>query len=239
MTNPPQTNSRRSRGRRKLNQPLIKSIIVLIAAAVTAAGSAITGIGAHLAFAPTLTWMFGYAAEKAQGTALRFTLLAALTTLITCLVLQDHAATHITRGLLLVIGATLGAVIATPITVKAHATGARRALQAIAIIVAIFTITEAAHLSALTRSEAHYAHWIAWWQLLLLGLGVGAITQAARLTGGTLLVPALFFLTAVPDRLAATGLRPLTAAEAVIEALIVVFVAALLPAWGYAQRPGS
>jgi uncharacterized membrane protein YfcA len=236
MTNPPQTNSRGSRGRRKLNQPLIKSLIVLAAAAGAAAGSAITGIGAHLGFAPMVTWMFGYAPEKAQGVALRFTLVAALTTIITYLVLQDHAAVHISRGLLLVIGATIGAIIAAPVTPPSHAIGARRALQAIAIVVAIFTITESAHLTALTRSETHYAHWSAWWQLLLLAIVGGAVTQAARLTGGTLLVPSLFFLTAVPDRIAATGLRPLTAAEAVIEALIVVFVASLLPAWGYTQR---
>ena len=70
---------------------------------------------------------------------------------------------------------------------------------------------------------SHYAHWSAWWQILLLGLVVGAVTQAARLAGGTLLVPALFFLTAMPDRLRRGCARSLPA-EAVIEALIVVFL---------------
>ena len=236
MAGPPQTTSRAPRRRKKLNQPLIKSVIVLAAATVTAVGSAITGLGAHLAFAPMLTWMFGYAPEKAQGTALRYGLIATLAAVAVSLYYQDHAAVHVSRGLLLVIGATIGAVAAAPLSPKPAAIGARRALQAIAILAAIFTVTEATHMSALTRSQSHYAHWDAWWQLVSLGLVVGAITQAARLTGGTLLMPALFFLTAMPDRLSATGVRPITASEAVTEALIVVFAASLMPAWGYAQR---
>lgn len=236
MTSPPQSDRAGMPRRRKLNQPLIKSVIVVAAAGFTAAVSAVTGIGAHLAFAPMLTWMFGYHPEKAQGTALRFSLFAALATIITYFWLQDHAFTHVTRGLFLVIGATLGALAAAPMTPKPTAIGARRALQAVAIIAAIFTVTEAIHLTEVTRSNAHYAHWSAWWQLLLLGLVVGAITQAARLVGGALLVPALYFLTAIPDVAAASRLRSLTASDAVIESLIVVFLASLLPAWGYSQR---
>ena len=203
------------RPRRKLNQSLIKSAIVFIAAGITAAGSAVTGIGAHLGFAPMLTWMFGYAPEKAQGTALRFSLAGGLAAILTFCALQSHAAfpasqgqlfafgatigIHLLRGILLVIGATVGAIVAAPITPKPTATGLLRALQGIAILVTLFTITEAMHLSAVTRSDVHYAHWSAWWQLILLGLGVGAVTQCARLTGGTLLLPALYFLTSAPD----------------------------------------
>lgn len=234
MTNPPVNSRAGMRRRKKLNQPLIKSVIVFVAAAVTAAGSAVTGIGAHLGFAPMLTWMFGYAPEKAQGTALRFSLAGILAAIITFCALQNHVAIHLTRGLLLVIGATVGAIAAAPITPKPAATGLLRALQGIAIIVTLFTITEAMHLSAVTRSDVHYAHWSAWWQIMLLGLAAGAVTQGARLTGGTLLVPALYFLTAIPD--GAHGLRPVTASEAVVEALIVVCFASLLPVLGYAQR---
>ena len=239
-----------TRPRRKLNQSLIKTVIVFITAGITAAGSAVTGIGAHLGFAPMLTWMFGYAPEKAQGTALRFSLAGGLAAVLTFCVLQSHVAfppnqsqlfafggtigTHLLRGILLVIGATLGAIIAAPITPKPTATGLLRALQGIAILATLFTITEAMHLSPVTRSDVHYAHWSAWWQLVLLGLGVGAVTQGARLTGGTLLVPALYFLTAVPD--GSHGLRSLEASEAAIESLIVVCLASLLPAMGYAQR---
>ena len=236
MTSPPRTTGNASRRRRKLNQPLIKSVIVLFASAITAVGSAATGIGAHLAFAPMLTWMFGYSPEKAQGTALRFSFAAIVATGITYFALHGQPLPHLGRGLLLVIGATLGALAAAPVTPKPTATGVRRALHGIAILVALFTVTEATHLTAVTRTEAHLAQWSSWWQLLLLGLVAGALTQAARLTGGTLLVPALFFLTAVPDRISATGIRPLTASEAVIDALIVVLYASLLPAWGYAQR---
>ena len=106
------------------------------------------------------------------------------------------------------IGATVGAILATPVTPKPSSVGVLRVLQAVAIVVAIFTITEATHLTAVTRSNAHYAQWSAWWQILLVGCAVGAATQGARLTGGTLLVPALYFLTAIPE---GPGLRTLAA----------------------------
>ncbi|HLJ54756.1 MAG TPA: TSUP family transporter [Chthonomonadaceae bacterium] len=251
MTNPPAGG--RGARRRKLNQPLIKSIIVAAAAGIAAIGSAITGIAAHLGFAPMLTWMFGYSAEKAQGTALRFTIAASLGAIVAYALFCDaarHAAAaaagalvasrighflalHGTRGLLLSIGATIGAILAAPLTPKPTATGLLRALQGIAIAATLFTGTEALHLTAITRSTVHYALWSSWWQLVLLALAVGAITQAARLTAGTLLVPALFFLTAVPD---VGGVRPLEASEAVVEALVVVLLVSLLPAWTYVQR---
>lgn len=222
--------------RKKLNQPLIKSLIVFVTAGMASLGSAVTGLGAHLGFAPMLAWMFGYSLDKAQGTALRYSICAAISAIVTTLILQGHAMTHIAHGLLVVIGATIGAIAAAPITPRPTATGLLRTLQSIGVVAAIFTVTEATHITAVTRSNSHYALFSAWWQLVLLGFAIGGITQAARLTGGTLVVPALFFLTAVPDASAVNGLRPLTASEAVVESLIVVVVASLLPAWGYAQR---
>jgi uncharacterized membrane protein YfcA len=249
MTVPPGRPGTRRTGR-KLNQPLIKSVIVALSGTFTAIGSAVTGLGAHLAFGPMLTWMFGYGTDKAQGTALRFSIIAALTTVISYFVVVSSArhagvgyATalqsaeiplHLMRGEFLLIGSTLGAILAARFTPKATATGLLRALQSIGVVVAIFTVTEAMHLTAVTRSNTHYAQLSSWWQIILLGVGVGAVTQITRLAAGTLMVPALYFLTAVPNTV--LGLRPLTPPEAVIESLIVVLLAALLPAWGYAQR---
>ena len=137
MTNPPQSSRAGMPRRRKLNQSLIKSVIVLLAAAVSALGSAMSGIGAHLGFAPMLAWMFGYHPEKAQATALRFSLVAALATILTYCALQDpaghaahgrdlvgyllyktlhHASLHASRGLFLAVGATFGALAAAPVT---------------------------------------------------------------------------------------------------------------------------
>jgi uncharacterized membrane protein YfcA len=248
MTSPPE-DSAPSRGRRrKLNQPLIKSAIVFAAAIVTAIGSAVTGIGAHLAFAPMLTWMFGYGPDKAQGTALRFSLTAAAAAVVTFLWIDLHSQhlgsgyplgavqedpTLLVNAVLLVIGGTVGALAAAPMTPRPTSTAVLRALQAIAIVVGVFTATEAAHISPLTRSDVHYAHWSAWWQILLLGIAVGAVTQIARLAVGTLLVPALFFFTALPQPL---GQRPITAAEAVVEALMAVALAGVLPALAYTTR---
>lgn len=240
------TSGPRSISRRKLNQPLIKTVIVFFAAAIAAIGSAITGFGAHLAFAPMLTWMFGYAPDKAQGTALRFSLAAALAAVTTGLWLASaaphvagshglsaqlgYASFHVGRGFLLTVGATVGAILAARVTPRPAASGLLRALQAIAILVAVFTVTEAAHLSSVTRSDVHYADWSAWWQIILVGAAVGALTQAARLTAGTLLVPAVYFLTGGP------GGQSLSAAEAVVQSLVVVVYAGLLPLLGYVQR---
>src|SRR5438045_4106408 len=91
MTTPPNQSGTRRRSGRKLNQPLIKSVIVTVSAIFTAIGSAVTGIGAHLAFGPMLTWMFGYGTDKAQGTALRFSIIAALTTVISYSVLASSS----------------------------------------------------------------------------------------------------------------------------------------------------
>ena len=52
---------------RKLNVNGIKTIVVFFAAVGTAMGSAVTGFGAQIAFAPMLTWMLGFSSEKAPG----------------------------------------------------------------------------------------------------------------------------------------------------------------------------
>lgn len=231
----------RMRRKRKLNQPLIKSIIVALASVAAGIGSAVTGIGGHVGLAPMLSWMFGYSPEKAQGTALRFSLAAAIAAVCTYFIRNGGVTVHTGRGLLLFLGATLGALIAAPFTPKANRVGLRRVLQAAGIVVALFTITEATHLSAFRAT--HYASWSAWWQLLLLGIAVGGGTQASRLAGGTLLLPALFFLTALPhgslaerEIIARGGVARLLAQEAVIESLLVVIFAGLLPAWSYGRR---
>jgi uncharacterized membrane protein YfcA len=106
-------------------------------------------------------------------------------------------------------------------------------LQSVGIVVATFVVIEAIHLSAVTRSSVHYAYWDSWWQMGLLGLVTGALSQATGLAGGVLLVPALFFLTGVHEN---GTMRGLTSNEAVALSLLVVFCACLLPSWSYGKR---
>ena len=117
--------SRRRTRRRHLNQPLIKSVIVFIVAIVTAMGSAVTGVGAQVAFGPMLKWMFGYSLDKAHGTALRYAVFAAGAAFFASTWLQGDWAMFLSRGLLLFAGATLGALLAAPLTPKPTAIGQR------------------------------------------------------------------------------------------------------------------
>src|SRR5689334_20568563 len=71
---PPPTVRRR---RKPLNISRIKSVIVFVVGSLTALGGALTGLGAQVAFAPMLTWMLGFNAEKAQATAMRYAAFAA------------------------------------------------------------------------------------------------------------------------------------------------------------------
>ena len=72
---PPRNPYRRQR--RQLNVSGIKSFIVFVVGAITSLIGGLTGMSAQVIFAPMLTWMLGFAPEKAQGTAMSFAAWAA------------------------------------------------------------------------------------------------------------------------------------------------------------------
>src|SRR5947209_3676821 len=111
MNTPPESTSKRMpRRRRPLNVPLIKALIVLVIGGVTAVGSALTGIGAQVSFAPMLTWMLGFNADKARGTAMRYAVFVSLAAFIGMMVGQGGGkiAGYCGIGVLLSLGATVG-----------------------------------------------------------------------------------------------------------------------------------
>lgn len=220
---PPQPRKNR-KPRKPLNVQLIKSVIVLIVASLVALVSNIAGIGAQALFAPMLTWMFGYSVEKAHGTSLRYAIITAAAGYAGLSIVQGWSFGAVGESILLFFGATVGALAAIPLTPGPTRVGQKRLLHSIGVLFATFVIIQATHISALTRGSSHFAHWDSWWQLLLLGVAAGGMTQYMGLSGGVLLVPALYFLSGQ------------TAQMAVIHSLLVVALAGLLPSWSYAEK---
>lgn len=214
---PPQT-----RRRKPLNIPAIKSVIVFCVALVTAVGSALSGLGAQVAFAPMLTWMLGFAADKALATALRYAMFTAFAAVVGAFVVKVTPPAFVQRGLLLVIAATVGAILAAPLSVKPGMVGQRRLFQSVGVLITLFTIVHTTRLTA--WDVPHFAVWNSGLALVGLGFVIGALTQVMGLASGTLLIPALTFLAAFKAK------------EAVALSLLVVALASALPAWSYARR---
>lgn len=219
MTQPPTHGVPR---RRQLNIEGIKRWIVLFVGALTALGSAVTGIGAQVAFAPMLTWMLGFNADKAQGTALRYATSVTFAVVVGLIVGHHATVGYFGRGFLLFLGATIGAVLAASFTKNGKLTTLHRIFQTVGIGVTLFTLLQAVRLSPLINP--HFASWGGYGAVTLLGLGVGALTQIFGLPGGLLMVPTLFFL------------GGFTGWEAIALSLLVIALASILPSWSYARR---
>ncbi len=223
--------ARRLRKRKPLNLPMIKSMIVMITGGFTALGSALTGIGAQVAYAPMLTWMLGFNAEKAKGTALRYTVFVSLAAVIGVFIRgmlaglnTGQLATYVGMGLLLSLGATLGAMISIPLAPRPTQVARKRLMQSVGVLFSLFIVIQAGNLTRLTINSLHYAHWNSWWALLGIGLVVGILTQGTGLAGGVLMVPALYFL------------GGFSAFDAVTLSLLVIVLVSWLPAWSYDKK---
>lgn len=227
----PPNNTGRIRPRRSLNQTRIKANIVFVAAVVTSLVAGVTGLGPQLAFAPMLIWMLGFGAEKAQGTALRFAVIASVAAVVggrIAPVPPSAAAARLpltlflANGFCLFVGATIGALILAALIPKPADTSRRRLGALLGIALMLFVVVQTAHQSGWTNP--HLAAWKTLPLLFGLALVCGALTQALALPGGMLIVAALYYF---------GGLAP---GECVTLSLFVVALAALLPASGYAKR---
>ncbi len=235
MFSPPQSDyPPHARPRKSLNQGGIKHAVVLTLGALTAMVSALTGLGAQAAFAPMLTWMFGYAADKAQATAMQFGWAAAVAA-VAMLAFRSHAQLsstanwlkilpdgYVWKGVILFLGATVGAALAARL---ASGPPPARRLQwshtlTIGLMLAVlaqatrFSWLDAPH-AVLSRSPL---------DLLLIAVSMGALTQAMGLAGGVLAVPALYYI------------GGFAAQQAIALSLLVIALASLLPVLGYARR---
>lgn len=211
------------RGRRKLDLTPIKIVIVFFAGLFTAIGSALTGLGAQVAFAPMLSWMLGFNAEKALATAMRYAVIVALGVVIGIFGANSAPPLYLGQGILLMLAATIGAVLAAPLSPKPEMQSRRQFLQSIGIAITLFTLIQAVRIDALNPVPPRQ-NWNELWQIGLIGIGVGALTQATGLIGGILLIPALTFLVGFP------------VTHAIALSSLVVLLASALPAWSYARK---
>ena len=227
---------RRPARRRPLNVSGIKTVIVFAVGWITALVSGITGLGAQSAYAPMLTWMLGFAPDKAQGTALNFAAWTALAAVLGAYAAGAMPAHFIVSGLVLVIGAIVGALLAAPVVRKLQGQGWRRTFQSIGIALMMAVIVQVSHTSSLLAGKPNIAEWQSPGLLLLLGVGVGAATQVLGVAGGTLLVPALYFFSGLRSVSSGASVLGNHAAPAVGLSLFVIALASTLPAMAYNRK---
>jgi uncharacterized membrane protein YfcA len=210
------------RRRKKLNVTAIKTTIVFFVGMATALGSALTGLAPQAALAPSLRWMFGFAPEKAQGSALRFVCFAVFAALVGVSIGHGvNSAMLLGNGIAAFLGATVGALIVLPIAKTTALTASRRLFLTAAMGVTLWVVTDSA------RLNEYHVHTVAPVGLLAvagIGLLVGALTQAGVLPGGLLMVAGLYYL------------GHFGAVPAIATSLLVIVLAALLPAWGYGKQ---
>ncbi len=219
------------RKRRTLNVTALKQVAVFTTALITGFGSAVTGLGAQLAFAPMLSWMLGYKEAKAAGLAFSFALTVSLATVIGALAFQfalfrdllygvppfQYALWQaLLYGVPLFIGMTLGALVGVKFSAFSKRDGANRLFLSIAIMGMLFVILQVARENILT--PAYGVRGIPILLYLILGLAAGGVSQATKIPSGILLIPGLYYL---------IGLK---AIPAIATAHVVVGLAALLPA---------
>ena len=223
-------NPYRQRAGRRLNVSAIKSVIVFVVGLLTALVGGLTGLGAQAAFAPMLIWMLGFAPEKAQGTAMSFGVWAAFAASAGAYLGGATPPGYMLRGVVLVVGAIAGAMLTGGVARKMYGSAWRRTSQGIGIALGMVVIVQVARTSGLFAARPNLAEWQTLPDLLLLGLGAGAVTQFLGLTSGAILVPALYF---------GTGLHTLNgsyAAPAVSLSVLAIALASTLPTFAYGKR---
>jgi len=215
--------SEQQKKQRKLNVSGIKSVFASVVSCLTAAWSSVTGLGAQLMYSPSLSWMFGFRTEKANIIGLRCAAFASLAAIVVFLRVGSLSSHLLFLGFLLFVGLTLGALIGAGFTVKTENLNTRRIFQVAGVGLMIWTAAQATRISLLNPSMA-LAQWNGIGQILGIGIVVGALTQISRLLSGTLLLPALYFLSGFAVH------------QSVGIALTVVFLASLLPNLSYSRQ---
>lgn len=218
--------------RRTLNITAIKCVIVACVGLVTAVGSAVSGVGAQVGFAPMLTWMLGLGAEKAQATALRFAVLAAAAAALGAYVertmhpaamhLPMGAGTYVAAAFAIAVAATIGAVFAAPVARRFSSSTARRLFQVLGVWIGLIVLVNTARHGGMWNTVVRSPISFGW--LPLIGFAVGGLTQVTSLAGGVLLVPALIYVGGLP------------APQAAAISMLVIALAGALPAVSYASK---
>lgn len=220
---------RRGRGR-KLNVSAIKSAIVLASGGGVATLSGVTGIGATPIYAPILTWMLGFNTDKSQGTALTFAAWMSCAAVVGAAVGAGTPSGILWQGALLAIGGIIGAALLLKVSKQLQGVAQRRMTAGLGILLTLAVIVQASHVGGTFMVRPNLFAWNSPWQLLLLGIGVGGLTQLMGWASGTAMVPALFFCTGI------AGVNGNRASAAVTLSLLVVAIASILPVLAYRAK---
>ena len=218
MSNEPTQPLRR---RKKLNVTAIKTTIVFFVGMATALGSALTGLAPQAALAPSLRWMLGFTDEKAQGTALRFVCFTVFAALVGLGIGHGVNAVFLGYGFAAFVGATVGALVVLPLAVSTGLRNSRRLFLTAGMGITLWVVSDSARLSLY---HLHTVAPVGFPAVLGIGLAVGALTQAGALPGGLLMVAGLYYA------------GRFGAVQSIAVSLLVILLAALLPAWGYGKR---
>jgi uncharacterized membrane protein YfcA len=207
---------------KKLNIPAIKSAVMLVLGFFSAIGSALSGIGAQVAAAPMINFLLGYSADKSKGTALAFSLFAAIGAV--CGIVLSGVHIQFGIAVLVAIGATIGAILAVKPSVDPRFLTVRRIGQSAGILIGVYLISEGLHqrwggprpLAILVKNPVLGS--------LIVGLITGALSQLLNVASGVFLVPSLIYLVGLP------------APNAIAISLTVIALASLLPTLSYTAQ---
>ncbi len=209
----------------------IKRTITSVGTAFIVPLSCLAGITPQAGLGTMMSWMHGFAPDKGQGTAMPATLAA-------CFAFGAGAAARVLTlhtgkigyhpsdfalALGVFVAVTLGALFVLKVAASLQHRLPRRPVLFIGVILGVFAASAATHSADVSGSVKIYElHGPL--QILLAAVAAGALTQITGLASGTLLVPALFFLTR------------LSAVESVLISTLVVGLASILPNMGYARK---
>lgn len=213
------------RKRKSLNVVALKQVAVFTAAVLTGLGSAVTGLGAQLAFAPMLSWMLGYNDKKSAGMAFSFALSVSFATVVGVLSAQPALWSALILAFPLFIGMTGGALIGAKFVSPSRRAAINRAFLGVAIMFLAFILLQ---VSRENISTPHLgAKGVPFLLYLGLGLAAGAISHATKIPSGVPLIPGLYYF---------IGLK---AIPAIATAHAIVWLASSIPAWAAARTQNS
>ena len=194
---------------------------MLLVGLLTGFGSAVTGLGGHLALEPTMEWALGFSKGKAHGTALRFAFFTSLLALLGAVTAGVIKWPFLIGSAALFLGANIGSFAVMRLTPAADNIRLRRIFQTVGIGIALFAIVQAVPRSIYNVGYGFQGSSLP--TLLLFGLATGAAARITALPGAMLLIPALYFF---------AGYH---AAQAILLALGMTLLASLLPSVLYSK----
>lgn len=210
--------------KRKLNTPLIKCLFMFVVGIVLSMVSAITGIGAQVAAAPTIDFLLGFTEDRTKGTSLAFAFFAACGAVLG--VYAARVQLHLEIILLIAFGATLGAILVGKSALNPKLNLLRRVGQTMGIAIAVYIIGEGFRhsIGGPKLLDIDFLRQNAGVGAFVIGVVTGALSSLLQVASGILLVPALLYIAGF------------TVPQAVGTSAAVIALASILPTLSYSLR---